>query len=67
MSRRRQQQYSRLAQDDIDGELDVSSAVEAQQQEDITASQFARPPPKIPYKAILLSLFLFVMGSVSGR
>lgn len=69
MSRRRNnsnQQYSRLPQDEEDDDqvdIGIDPEVESQH-EGFTASQFARPPPKIPYKAILLSCFLFVVGSV---
>lgn len=68
MSRRRNnnQEYTRLPQDDGDGDqvdVGIDSSAEAQL-EGFTASQFARPKPKIPYKAILLSCFLFVVGSV---
>lgn len=66
--RRNQQKYTRLPQDDgdsdqVDTGLD-DPTIEAQT-EGFTASQFARPPVKIPYKAILLSCFLFLVGSVS--
>ncbi|XP_034025710.1 transmembrane protein 230b [Thalassophryne amazonica] len=40
--------YSRLASDD-DGYIDL---------------QFKRSPPKVPYKAIALAVFLFLIGSV---
>ncbi|CAI5666442.1 unnamed protein product [Oreochromis niloticus] len=40
--------YSRLAADD-DGYIDL---------------QFKKPPPKIPYKAIALAIFLFLIGSL---
>lgn len=67
--RRNQQKYTRLPQDDGDGDSDHvdtgldDPTIEAQT-EGFTASQFARPPVKIPYKAILLSCFLFLVGSV---
>lgn len=65
MSRRRQNNdYTRIPQDDVDAADDGPSAVESQH-EGFTASQFNRPPPKIPYKAISLSIFLFIVGSVS--
>lgn len=64
MSRRRQNKdYTRIPQDDVDA-ADSGDSVESQQ-EGFTASQFNRPPPKIPYKAISLSIFLFIVGSVS--
>lgn len=72
MSRRRQQQhYQRLPQEDEDDEVDTTigdaiPAAEAQR-EGFTASQFARPPIKIPYKAILLSIFLFIIGTVREK
>lgn len=40
--------YSRLAADD-DGYIDL---------------QFKRSPPKVPYKAIALAIFLFLIGSL---
>ncbi|KAJ3604558.1 hypothetical protein NHX12_029298 [Muraenolepis orangiensis] len=41
--------YSRLSSHDDDGYIDL---------------QFKRPPPKVPYKAIALATFLFLIGSL---